>query len=267
MENGRIVHGLPSLSEISKFCQSRLALLPEEHKRFDNPHIYKVGISEKLRDERNQLKINSRNRMNALILVDIQNDFMPGGPLAVPLGDEIISLVNELQNSFGLVVATQDWHPRNHKSFASNHKGKSNFDTITLHGLQQVLWPDHCIQGSAGAQIHPGVDLKKVEGIFRKGMDTEIDSYSAFYDNGYKKSTGLAGYFRERKIKKVYVCGLAADYCVYYTAKDSLKENFETYIIEDATRAIDRNGFVNAKENILANGGQIIRSEALHRHL
>jgi len=205
--------------------------------------------------------------MHALILVDIQNDFMPGGPLAVPGGDEIIPLVNELQNSFSLVVATQDWHPQSHKSFASNHPGKKAFESIMLHGLEQVLWPVHCIQGSIGAEIHPSIVANKVEGIFRKGMDPEIDSYSGFYDNGYKKSTGLAGYLRERKIKKVYVCGLAADYCVYYTAKDSLKENFETYFIEDATRAIDPNGFVKAKKNILFSGGQIIKSEALYRHL
>jgi nicotinamidase/pyrazinamidase len=205
--------------------------------------------------------------MNALILVDIQNDFLPGGPLAVPFGDEIIPLVNELQNSFSLVVATQDWHPLAHKSFASNHPGKKAFERIMLHGLEQVLWPNHCIQNSLGAQIHPSVNTNKVEAIFRKGLDVEIDSYSAFYDNGYKKSTGLAGYLRERKIKKVYVCGLAADYCVYYTAADSLKENFETYIIEDATRAIDPNGFVKATEKILFSGGQVINSEQLYRHL
>ena len=205
--------------------------------------------------------------MHALILVDIQNDFMPGGPLAVPFGDEIIPLVNELQNSFNLVAATQDWHPQSHKSFASNHPGKKVFETIMLHVLEQVLWPDHCIQGSVGAQIHASININKVEGIFRKGMDVEIDSYSAFYDNGYKKTTGLAGYLRERKIKKVFVCGLAADYCVYYTAKDSLKENFETYIIEDATRAIDPNGFVKATEKILSSGGKIIKSNLLHQYL
>ena len=205
--------------------------------------------------------------MVALILVDIQNDFIPGGALAVPAGDEILPLVNELQKSFDLVVATQDWHPKNHKSFASNHTGKNPFDTITLHGLKQVLWPDHCIQGSRGAQLHDQLDVNKVEAIFRKGMDVEIDSYSAFYDNGYKKSTGQAGYLRERKVQKVFVCGLAADYCVFFTAKDALKENFETYIIEDATRAIDSNGFVKAKDEILSTGGQIISSDVLHRHL
>lgn len=205
--------------------------------------------------------------MHALIIVDIQRDFTPGGKLAVPLGDEIIPLVNALQDSFNLVVATQDWHPNNHKSFASSHPDKNPFEKIMLHGLSQVLWPDHCIQGSAGAKLHSDLNGNKIEAIFRKGMDPEIDSYSGFYDNGYKKSTGLAGYLRERKVQKVYVCGLAADYCVSYTAKDALKENFETYIIEDATRPIDPEGFEKAKDEILSSGGQIIKSEMLYRHM
>ncbi|MDH4297690.1 MAG: bifunctional nicotinamidase/pyrazinamidase [Cyclobacteriaceae bacterium] len=205
--------------------------------------------------------------MHALIIVDIQHDFTPGGKLAVPLGDEIIPLVNALQESFSLVVATQDWHPKNHKSFASSHPGKNPFEKIMLHGLSQVLWPDHCIQGSAGAKLHSDLNGNKIEAIFRKGMDSEIDSYSGFYDNGYKKSTGLAGYLRERKVQKVYVCGLAADYCVSYTAKDALKENFETYIIEDATRPIAPEGFEKAKDEILSSGGQIIKSEMLYRHM
>lgn len=205
--------------------------------------------------------------MNALIIVDIQNDFIPGGKLAVPLGDQIIPLVNSLQNAFSLVVATQDWHPGGHKSFASNHVGQKPFEKIILHGLEQVLWPDHCIQGSAGAEFHNKLNMNNVEGIFRKGMDTEIDSYSGFFDNGYKKSTGLAGYLRERKVQKVYVCGLAADYCVAYTAKDALKENFETYVVEDATRAIDPKGFEKAKDEIVSSGGQFIKSEMLYRHL
>ena len=205
--------------------------------------------------------------MTALIIVDIQNDFIPGGKLAVPFGNQIIPLVNELQESFELVVATQDWHPSNHKSFASNHENKNPFEKITLHGLEQVLWPDHCIQGSVGAQFHNDLNMNKVEGIFRKGVDREIDSYSGFYDNGYKKSTGLAGYLRDRKVQKVYVCGLAADYCVFYTANDALKENFETYIIEDATRAIDSKGFEKAKDMILSSGGHIIKSEMLYRYL
>ena len=205
--------------------------------------------------------------MNALILVDIQNDFIPGGSLAVQSGDEIIPLVNELQQSFDLVVATQDWHPKDHKSFASSHAGKKPFEKIILHGIDQVLWPDHCIQGTPGAEFSDHLKMNKVETIFRKGMDAEIDSYSGFYDNGYKRSTGLAGYLRERKVSKVYLCGLAGDYCVFYTAKDALKENFDVFIVEDATRSIDEKGFEKAKNEILASGGQVIRSETLYRHL
>lgn len=198
--------------------------------------------------------------MNALIIVDIQNDFIPGGALEVPEGDKIIPLVNKLQQHFELVVATQDWHPENHKSFASNHEGRNVFEQIDLHGLEQVLWPDHCIQGSEGANFHPELHMNRVEAIFRKGMDPEIDSYSGFYDNGHLRSTGLTGYLRERQVEKVYLCGLAADYCVYFTAKDSLKERFETYFIEDATRPIDVEGFKMAKDHIKALGGQIINS-------
>jgi nicotinamidase/pyrazinamidase len=205
--------------------------------------------------------------MNVLILVDIQNDFIPGGSLPVPQGNEIIKLVNELQDSFELVVATQDWHPGNHKSFATQHPGKKQFESISLHGLDQVLWPDHCVQGTNGAEFHNDLNMNKVEAVFRKGMNPDVDSYSGFYDNGYKKSTGLAGYLRDRGVKKVYVCGLAADYCVAFTAKDALKENFETYVIEDATRAIDAIGYSKIKEEIITSGGQYIQSHMLHRHM
>ena len=205
--------------------------------------------------------------MNALILIDIQNDFVPGGQLAVPDGDAIIPLVNELQASFPLVVATQDWHPFGHKSFASSHAGKKIFERIDLHGLEQVLWPDHCVQGSEGAAFHPALQMQKVEAIFRKGMDREIDSYSGFYDNGGRKSIGLAGYLRERKVSKVFVCGLAADYCVAFTARDALRENFDTFVIADATRPIDANGFQRATSEIMAMGGNIIESSQLYRHL
>ncbi|HYF67476.1 MAG TPA: bifunctional nicotinamidase/pyrazinamidase [Ohtaekwangia sp.] len=205
--------------------------------------------------------------MHALILVDIQYDFIPGGSLPVASGDAIIPLVNTLQESFPLVVATQDWHPAGHKSFASSHAEKKPFEQIDLHGLDQVLWPDHCIQGSRGASFHHHLHMNKVETIFRKGMDPEIDSYSGFYDNGYKKSTGLAGYLRERGVNKLFVCGLAADYCVFYTAKDARKENFETYIVEDATRAIDPVGFDKVKAELLASGGHVIQSNMLHLHL
>jgi nicotinamidase/pyrazinamidase len=205
--------------------------------------------------------------MNALILVDIQYDFVPGGALAVNEGDRIIPLVNSLQRSFNLVVATQDWHPADHKSFASNHSGKTAFEKISLHGLDQVLWPDHCVQGTRGAELHAELHTNQVEAIFRKGMDRDIDSYSGFYDNGSKRSTGLAGYLRERKVDKVFVCGLAADYCVAFTAKDALRENFKTYIIEDATRPIDQDGYQNMRSEILGAGGQVITGDVLFRHL
>lgn len=198
--------------------------------------------------------------MNVLIIVDIQNDFTEGGALAVPDGNSIIPVVNRLQEKFDIVVATQDWHPADHKSFASNHYGRKPFELISLHGLDQVLWPDHCIQGTNGAAFHPDLNTNRVEAVFRKGMDSEIDSYSGFYDNGHRKNTGLAGYLRDRKVTRVFVCGLAADYCVYFTAKDALAEGFDASIIEDATRAIDKTGFENAKKDIVSKGGQMVLS-------
>ncbi|HLL44164.1 MAG TPA: bifunctional nicotinamidase/pyrazinamidase [Segetibacter sp.] len=198
--------------------------------------------------------------MKALLLVDIQIDFIPGGSLAVPGGNEIISIVNDLQQQFNLVAATQDWHPGNHKSFASNHKDKNTFDIIQLHGLEQVLWPDHCVQGTKGAEFSKELNMNKVEAIFRKGTDPEIDSYSGFYDNEHRKTTGLADYLKGKQATEVYIAGLAADYCVYYTAKDALLEGFMTYIIEDAVRAINVEGFKKAKEDILSKGGKIINS-------
>ncbi len=198
--------------------------------------------------------------MKALLLVDIQNDFIPGGSLAVPDGNGIISIVNYLQQQFDVVASTQDWHPENHKSFAGNHKDKKPFDIIELNGLEQVLWPDHCLQGTKGAEFSKELNLNKVEAIFRKGTDPEIDSYSGFYDNGHRKTTGLANYLNGKQVTEVYIAGLAADYCVYYTAKDSLLQGFTTYIIEDAVRAINVEGFKKAKEDILIKGGKIINS-------
>ena len=198
--------------------------------------------------------------MKALLLIDIQNDFLPGGALAVPNGDAIIPVVNDLQNHFDLVVATQDWHPENHKSFASGHPGKKAFGTIEWQGLEQVLWPDHCVQGTKGAELSSAVNWNKTEAIFRKGTNPDIDSYSGFYDNGHLKSTGLADYLKGRKVKEVYIAGLAADYCVYFTAKDALGEGFTTYIVEDATRAISTEGFNKAKIDLEKKGGKIIQS-------
>lgn len=201
--------------------------------------------------------------MDALILVDIQPDFLPGGALAVPEGDAIIPVVNKLVTRFDLVVATQDWHPAGHGSFASAHPGKKPFDQIDLNGLPQVLWPDHCVQGAPGAQLSAAVDWRKTAAIFRKGMNPGIDSYSGFYDNGYRQSTGLGGYLKSLGVQRVFVVGLAADYCVYYTAKDAMKEGYETIMIEDATRPIDVYNFENAKADLKSKGGSIVHSSEL----
>lgn len=196
--------------------------------------------------------------MKALILVDIQNDFLPGGALAVAGGDEIIPLVNKLQKQYELVAATQDWHPRGHLSFASNHAGKAVYERIELGGFPQVLWPDHCVQESKGAELAKKLKAGRVEAIFRKGTDPEIDSYSAFLDNGRQKATGLAEYLRGRGVDEVHVCGLAADYCVFYTAKDALSLGFKAAILEDATRAISPEGYAEARETFMSLGGKLL---------
>jgi nicotinamidase/pyrazinamidase len=198
--------------------------------------------------------------MKALLLIDIQHDFLPGGALAVPEGDQIIPIANALQQHFDLVVATQDWHPQGHKSFASSHEGRNQFETIELLGLEQVLWPDHCLQETTGADLAGELKAHRIEAIFRKGTNPEIDSYSGFYDNGRLKATGLADYLRGKQVREVYVAGLAGDYCVYFSAKDALHEGFDTYLIEDACRPISKEGFEAAKADILEKGGKIIRS-------
>ncbi len=201
--------------------------------------------------------------MKILIITDIQIDFIPGGALAVPEGDKIIPVINKLQEKFDLVIATQDWHPGNHISFASNHENKKPFDTIEWQEMEQVLWPNHCVQNTHGADFHPQLEMKKVEAIFRKGMDWRIDSYSGFYDNGHKKNTGLAGYLRERNAVELYFCGLAADFCVYYSIKDALKEGFSATLIEDATKPINQENFENIKKEITEKGCKIINSETI----
>jgi nicotinamidase/pyrazinamidase len=198
--------------------------------------------------------------MKALLLIDIQNDFLPGGALAVPEGDAIIPVVNRLVNYFEVVVATQDWHPADHKSFASNHPGKHPFEIIYLNGLQQTLWPDHCVQGTAGAAFPVRLHTNPVQTIFRKGTNPEIDSYSGFYDNDRRQSTGLAGYLHEKKVEGVYLVGLAGDICVYATAMDSLEEGFKTYVIEDGTRALNNDHFASAMHTFTAKGGMVIQS-------
>jgi len=198
--------------------------------------------------------------MNTLVIIDLQKDFMPGGALAVPEGDQIVGMINKLQETFDLVIATQDWHPREHSSFAANHPGKDEFEKIELHGQEQVLWPVHCVQNSDGAKFHSDLNSEKIETIFRKGTAKEIDSYSGFYDNAHLKSTGLSGYLKEKGADELYFCGLAAEYCVYYSVMDALKEGFSATLIEDATRPLDLVDFQKVKENILKAGGKIRKS-------
>src|SRR5258708_5026703 len=156
--------------------------------------------------------------MKALILVDLQNDFLPSGALPVPRGDAVIPLANQLQGAFKLVVATQDWHPANHRSFAANHPGKQPGDVIELRKIKQILWPVHCVQHTNGAEFHSSLRLNHVNKVFKKGTDTEIDSYSGFFDNGHLRATGLGDYLKEKKVTEVYILGLATDYCVKFTA-------------------------------------------------
>jgi nicotinamidase/pyrazinamidase len=202
--------------------------------------------------------------MKTLILIDVQNDFMPGGPLEVPEGNLIVPVINKIQGYFDLVVATQDWHPKNHKSFASNHYDKKNYDNIVLHGVQQTLWPDHCIQGSAGADIHKDIEPNRIAAIFRKGMDPEIDGYSGFYDNNHKFSTGLSGYLKDKGISEVHFCGLAADTCVYYSILDSILEGFSALFIEDASRPLFPDKFDDIKCELAKLGVHILTSKELH---
>lgn len=196
--------------------------------------------------------------MKALIIIDVQYDFLPGGALAVNHGDEIVQTINKLQPTYDLVVATQDWHPRGHKSFFTSHPGKTAFEEITLNGLNQVLWPEHCIQGTKGAELVPELSTDAVEAIFRKGMDKEIDSYSGFFDNGKKKSTGMADYLKGRGVTEVAVCGVAADYCVYYTANDALDLGFKSSIIERASKPIDQERYARVKADFQSKGGTVI---------
>ncbi len=201
--------------------------------------------------------------MNTLIIVDPQYDFMPGGALEVGNGDEIVPVINLILDKFDLVVATQDWHPVGHSSFASSHEGKKPFDKIEWRGMEQVLWPDHCVQGSKGAAFHADLETNRVEAIFRKGMNPEIDSYSGFFDNGHEKSTGLSGYLKEKKTSELYFCGLAADICVYFTLKDALEEGFKVNLIEDATRPLNADDFEQQKIELKSKGVQILNSKDL----
>jgi nicotinamidase/pyrazinamidase len=172
----------------------------------------------------------------------VQHDFMPGGALAVPHGDEVVPVVNRLAARFANVVLTQDWHPREHVSFASSHPGRKPFETTRLAYGEQVLWPPHCVQGTRGAELHPELKIPQAQLVIRKGHHREIDSYSAFMEADRKTATGLAGYLRERSLEQLFVCGLATDFCVAWTALDGRAAGFEVSVIEDACRAIDLEG-------------------------
>ena len=195
---------------------------------------------------------NSIGERDILLLVDIQNDFCPGGALAVPRGDEIVPLVNRLARRFRHVVLTQDWHPRGHGSFASTYPGKKPYETIEVAYGAQVLWPDHCVQGTRGADFRADLDVPHAELVLRKGYHREIDSYSAFVENDRKTATGLAGYLRERGFARVFIAGLALDFCVRYSAEDAHREGFSVVVVADACRGIDVAGSVEETRRVLS---------------
>ncbi len=199
--------------------------------------------------------------MKALLIVDVQNDFCPGGALEVPNGDQIIPAINQLSKQFDIVVQTQDWHPKEHSSFASSHQGKEPFETIEMPYGEQVLWPNHCVQGSRGADFHADLETNRSQLIIRKGFRKDIDSYSAFFENDDETTTGLTGYLRERDIDTLYTVGLATDFCVKWSVIDGIKEGFNVFVIEDAVKGIDIEGSVDkAWQEMLEKGAQKVLS-------
>jgi len=201
----------------------------------------------------------------ALILVDLQNDFLPGGALEVPDGDQVIPVANRVQPLFEVVVASQDWHPADHGSFAASHPGKHPGEEIELEGLPQVLWPTHCVQDSEGARLASGLETSRIDHIFYKGSDPQIDSYSCFYDNGHRRSTGLADYLRDQRATEVYLLGLATDYCVKFTALDAAALGFRTVLVEDGCRGVElaAGDVAGAIEELRAAGVDIATSAEL----
>ena len=201
---------------------------------------------------------------NALLIIDVQNDFCPGGALAVPGGDEVVPLINAMQTHFDAVVLTQDWHPADHSSFAANHADAEPFSVTEMPYGAQVLWPVHCVQGSSGAQMHPNLETARADLIIRKGFRAAVDSYSAFFENDHTTVTGLAGYLRERGIGAVTLTGLALDFCVKFSALDAVKLGFDVRVVEDACRAIDMDGSRNdAIDEMQAAGIEIVHSRDL----
>ena len=208
-------------------------------------------------------RTNLHTPMDALLIVDLQNDFCPGGALAVPEGDTIVPIVNELADHFDHVLLTQDWHPPGHQSFASSHPEHDPMDVIEVDYGEQVLWPDHCVQGTEGAAFLPELDTRQGEMIIRKGFRPDIDSYSAFYENDGTTPTGLTGYLERRGIDTLYLCGLATDFCVKWSAVDGREEGFDVYVIEDATRGIDQDGSLAQTWSEMNDAGvQVVSSDA-----
>lgn len=207
----------------------------------------------------------SGSTKNCLIIVDLQVDFCPGGSLEVKNGDDIIPVVNKIQDNFYRVVATQDWHPENHISFYTSHPGKNPFEMIKLGNIEQILWPPHCIMGTSGANFHPKFDTKHVKLIIRKGFSRKLDSYSGFFENDRKTPTGLEFYLRGLGIEEIYICGLALDVCVFYTAIDGAKLGFNTYVILDASKGVDipPGNIENAKNTMNEKGIILIESKDL----
>jgi nicotinamidase/pyrazinamidase len=188
---------------------------------------------------------------DVLLVVDVQNDFCPGGNLSVPRGEEVVAPINALASRFRHVVLTQDWHPRGHRSFASAHPGRQAFETIEVAYGPQVLWPDHCVQGTPGAEFHAGLDIPHAQLVLRKGHRSDIDSYSAFYENDRTTPTGLAGYLRERGLTRVFLAGLALDFCVRYSAEDAHRCGFEVVVVAEACRGIDVDASMEATRRSL----------------
>ena len=202
--------------------------------------------------------------MKALLIVDVQNDFCPGGALEVPGGDTVVPVINKLIDKFDTIIQTQDWHPAGHSSFASSHKGKDPFDTIEVDYGTQVLWPDHCVQGKEGADFHPDLNIKKTQVIIRKGFRKEIDSYSTFFENDQKTTTGLTGYLKQRGITDLYTVGLATDFCVKWSILDGIDEGFTMHIVEDAVKGIDLDGSVEqAWKEMKEKGVKVTSSEEI----
>ncbi|MEE8483495.1 MAG: bifunctional nicotinamidase/pyrazinamidase [Nitrospinota bacterium] len=203
------------------------------------------------------------SKSDVLLVVDVQNDFCPDGALAVPDGDSVVPVVNRLAKAFGRVILTQDWHPKGHLSFASSHEGKKPMETAELSYGIQVLWPDHCVQGTPGADFHSGLETHRAELVIRKGYNREIDSYSAFFENDKKTPTGLSGYLKERGLTRIFIVGLATDFCVFYSALDAKKLGFDLFVIGDGCRGIDVEGSLEAawKEMARAGVGRIMEKD------